>query len=255
VLLNLKSNDVGMGLTYQWQTASDVAGTWSNLSAPLVAPPYTFNAGSTTLYYRAAVACNGGTPVYTTPIQITIGGNFPAGTYTIDKTKVTDPVGTKNFNSFKDAVSAISCGIAGPVVFNVKADKYTEQIRIAAIRNSSAVNTVTFQSENGNAATTELTYNAQTVATNYTVRLDSASYIVFKNLTVSATGDTYARTFDIANLSSYDSIVGCVINSVLPEPVNYETWGADQNGTAGIFAGTNLQGGNFVIYMHQIRLT
>lgn len=247
ILLNLKSNDVGMGLTYQWQTASDVAGTWSNLSAALVAPPYTFNAGNTTLYYRAAVACNGGTPVYTTPIQITIGGNFPAGTYTIDKTKVTDPVGTKNFNSFKDAVSAISCGIEGPVVFNVKADKYTEQIRIASIRNSSAVNTVTFQSENGNATTTELTYNAQTVATNYTVRLDSASYIVFKNLTVSATGDTYARVFDIANLASYDSIVGCVINSVLPEPLNYETWGSDQNGTAGIFAGTNLQGGNFVI--------
>jgi len=247
VVLNLKNNNVGVGMTYQWQTAASVAGTWTNLSTPLVAPPYSFTSGSTTLYYRAAVACNGGTPLYTTPIQINIGGNFPAGTYTIDKTKPTDPAGTKNFNSFKDAVTAISCGIAGPVVFNVKANTYTEQVKIASILNASAVNTITFQSENGNAATTILTNNAQTVGTNYTVKLDSASYIAFKNITVTATGDTYSRVFDIANFASHDSIVGCIINSTLPEPVNYATYGADQTTTAGIFAGTNLLGGNFVI--------
>ncbi|MBV4358182.1 T9SS type B sorting domain-containing protein [Pinibacter aurantiacus] len=247
VLLNLKNNDVGSGLTYQWQTATSLAGTWSNLSTALVSPPYTFNANNATLYYRAAVACNGGTPQYTVPLQITIGGHFPGGTYTIDKTQPTDPAGTKNFNSFKDAASAISCGIDGPVVFNVKPGVYNEQIRIATIANSSAINTVTFQSENGNAASAELTYNATTVGTNYTVQLDSASYINFKNLTISSTNILYGRTFDLANMASNDSIVNCVINSMLPDPTNYATFGADQTTTAGIFAGTAITKGNFVI--------
>jgi gliding motility-associated-like protein len=247
VLLNLKNNDVGLGLTYQWQTATDVAGTWSNMSTPLTAPPYTFNAGNNSIYYRAAVACNGGTPQYTVPIQIVIGGYFPAGTYTIDQSQATDPVGTKNFNSFKDAASAISCGIAGPVVFNVVPGVYNEHIRIAAISNSSAVNTVTFQSQSGNPAGTELTYNAIDGTTNYTVQLDSASNISFKNLTVSATNQLYARAFDILNSASNDSILNCVINSVMPNATAYSTNGADQTTTAGIFAGTNLSGGKLII--------
>jgi gliding motility-associated-like protein len=247
VLLNLKNNDVGLGLTYQWQTATDVAGTWSNLSTALVSPPYNFNAGNNTVYYRAAVACNGGTPQYTVPIQITIGGYFPAGTYTIDQSRVTDPVGTKNFNSFKDAASAISCGIAGPVVFNAKPGVYNEHIRIAAIANSSSVNTVTFQSESGTAAGTELTFGSPDVNNNYTVQLDSASNVSFKNLTVSATGVLYARAIDILNTASNDSILNCVINSVLPDATYYSTFGSDQTTTAGVFAGTNYTGGNLVI--------
>jgi len=247
VLLNLKNNDVGLGLTYQWQTATNVAGTWSNLSTAMVSPPYSFNAGNNTVYYRAAVACNGGTPQYTAPIQIAIGGYFPAGTYTIDQSQVTDPVGTKNFNSFKDAASAISCGIAGPVVFNAKPGVYNEHIRIAAIANSSATNTVTFQSESGNAVGTELTFTSPDGQNNYTVQLDSASNINFKNLTVSAKGVLYARAFDILNTASNDSILNCVINSVKPDATYYSTFGSDQTTTAGIFAGTNLTGGKLVI--------
>jgi gliding motility-associated-like protein len=248
VNLNLKNNDVGLGLTYQWQTATSIAGTWSNLSTPLLSPPYTFSAGNNTVYYRAAVACNGGTPQYTVPIQIVIGGYFPAGTYTIDQSQPTDPAGTKNFNSFKDAASAIGCGIAGPVVFNVKPGVYNEQFRLAAIANSSAVNTVTFQSESGNPAGTELTYNAADVTTNYTVQLDSASNISFKNLTISATNVLNARAFDILNIASNDSILNCVINSVKPDPTYYAAATTDQQtSTAGIYAATNLTGGKLVI--------
>ncbi|MDH7461686.1 gliding motility-associated C-terminal domain-containing protein [Chitinophagaceae bacterium 26-R-25] len=245
VILNLRNNDVGLGLTYQWQTATDVAGTWSNLSTAMVAPPYTFNAGNNTIYYRAAVACNGGTPQYTAPIQIVIGGYFPAGTYTIDQTQLTDPVGTKNFNSFKDAASAISCGIAGPVVFNAKPGVYNEHIRIGAIGNSSAVNTVTFQSESGNPAGTELTFNAPDGNNNYTVQLDSASNVTFKNLTVSATNAVYARAFDLMNTASSDSIVNCVVNSVKPNAASYPS--SDQTAITGIYAGTNYTGGKLVI--------
>ncbi len=241
VLLNLKNNDIGLGLTYQWETATTLAGPWSPLSEPLQAPPYTFNIGNSDLYYRAAVSCNAGTPNYSTPVQITIGGYFPAGSYTIDKTQPTDPAGTKNFNSFEEVVTALSCGIAGPVVFNVTPGTYTEQIRIVEVPNSSAINTVTFQNQDGNPASAELTFAAN-VSRNYTVQLDSARYIIFKNMTISATDPNNGRVFDIVNTASYDSILNCVISAPVPPTAGYGL-----TTTAGIHAATILKGGNLVI--------
>jgi gliding motility-associated-like protein len=246
VQLNLKNNDVGLGLTYQWQTATTTTGTWTDLSTPLIAPPYSFTTGNDALYYRAAVSCNGGTPIYSSSIQINIGGLFPAGTYTIDKTQPSDPAGSRNFNSFKDAVAAINCGIAGAIVFNVKPDTYTEQIRIASIPNSSAINTITFQSESGTPANTVLTYDATSANTNYVVRLDSASNFIFKNLTIASTNEAYGRTFDILSIASNDSILNNVIAAPIPG-ASYADWGVDQTTSAGVHAATNFRGGNLVI--------
>lgn len=241
VMLNLKNNDIGTGLTYQWQSASDIGGTWTNISAALLAPSHTFTIGATTLYYRAAVSCNGGTPNFSTPVQINIGGYFPAGSYTIDKTQPTDPAGTKNFNSFTDVVNALSCGITGPVVFNVTPNTYTEQIRITEIPNTSAINTITFQSQNGNAASAILNF-AGTPTKNYTVQLDSARYVIFKNMTVGATDQTNGRVFDIMNTASNDSILNCIINAPVPLTNGYNTLT-----TVGVYAATSLKGGNNVI--------
>jgi gliding motility-associated-like protein len=241
VLLNLKNNDIGLGLTYQWETATSLAGTWTPLSAALQAPPYTFSIGNSSLYYRAAVACNGGTPNYSTPVQITIGGYFPAGSYTIDKTKPTDPAGTKNFNSFGEVVTALSCGIAGPVVFNVTPGTYTEQIKITEVPNTSAINTVTFQNQDGNPASAELTFAAN-VSKNYTVQLDSARHIIFRNMTISATDQTNGRVFDFVNLASHDSVLNCVIKAPVPLTAGYGS-----TTTAGIHAASILKGGHLVI--------
>ena len=247
VLLNLKNNDVGLGLTYQWESAASLTGTWTSMSAPLLAPPYTFTTGNNNLYYRAAVSCNGGTPIYSAPVQINVGGLFPAGAYTIDRTQPSDPAGTRNFNSFNDAAAALTCGIAGPVVFNVKTNTYNEQFKLGAIPNSSAINTVTFQSQSGNAADVELWFDAQSVAKNYTVQLDSASNIIFKNMTISGVNQSYSRTIDILNIASNDSVLNCVINAALPVPAYYSTFGIDQTTNAGIYAGTGLKGGGIVI--------
>jgi hypothetical protein len=61
------------------------------------------------------------------------------GAYTIGGTP-----GPNNFATFNAAISAMSCGIAGPVVFNVVAGTYNGQIDIPAITGASAVNTVRF---------------------------------------------------------------------------------------------------------------
>jgi gliding motility-associated-like protein len=247
VMLNLKNHDIGTGLTYTWESATTPGGSWTPISQALLAPPHTFTIGNSTLYYRASVSCNGGTPNYSTPVQIVIGGYFPAGAYTIDKNQPTDPSGTRNFNSFSEVVSALSCGIAGPVVFNVTPNTYTEQIRITEIPNTSAVNTITFQSQNGNAASAILSF-AGTATRNYTVQLDSARNVIFRNMTIAATDQTNGRVFDIMNTASDDSIVNCVINAPIPLTNGYNTLT-----TVGIYAATSFKGGNIVIKGNTIR--
>ncbi|BAV09119.1 CHU large protein [Filimonas lacunae] len=245
VTLNLKNYDLGAGLTFTWESSPNGTNQWTAVSGDLEYPAYTFVTGTQTLYYRCAVSCNGGTPVRSTVAQITIGASFPAGTYTIDKTQPTDPAGSKNFASFKEAVAAISCGIAGPIVFDVKAGTYAEQIRIAEIPGASATNTVTFKSVDNNPATATLQYTSTKVAENYVVRLDSARFINFKALTVASTDYTYGVVFDIVNTAGNDSILNCVINAPVAL-TKAET-------CSGIYAATGFVGGNLVIKGNTIK--
>lgn len=244
MVLNLKSNDVGLGLTYQWESTSSLTGTWASVSTALQYPAYTVKTSNTNMYYRAAVSCNGGTPLYSVPVQVTVGGVFQAGTYTIDKTKPSDPAGTKNFNSFGEAVAALSCGIGGPVVFNVKQNIYTEQFRINQIAGTSTTNTITFQSETGNAADVILQYTPASANNNYVVLLDSATHINFKNLTIRSSADAnVGRMVVLANTAADDSIVGCKFEGAnVAAIITY----MDPVNSAGVY-GTNLKGGNIVI--------
>ncbi|GAO42579.1 hypothetical protein FPE01S_01_15940 [Flavihumibacter petaseus NBRC 106054] len=243
--LNLKNNDVGMGMTYIWESAPSSTGPWTAISTALQAAPFNYVLGDQPLYYRAAVSCNGGTAVYSTAIQINVGGAFPAGTYTIDKTQPSDPSGTKNFNSFSEAVAALNCGVAGPVIFNVKENTYEEQIRIGDIRGTSAANTVTFQSESGNATGTILTFNGTDVTKNYTLRLDSASHFIFRNLTLAATSDNAGRVLEILSMSKGDSIVNNIITA--PEVTGYYDTYNNPMQSAGIIMNAKLTGGDHVI--------
>lgn len=108
------------------------------------------------------------------------------GTYTIDPAGS----GSTNFARFGAADSAmISCGISGPVVFNVAAGTYNATLDIPNITGSSATNTITFDGGNGNAATRILTA-ATTASAPFVVRFNGCSNVIFRNMTVRATGAT-----------------------------------------------------------------
>jgi pectin methylesterase-like acyl-CoA thioesterase len=70
-------------------------------------------------------------------------------------------IGTSsNFPSFKAAVDSLkSKGISGPVVFNIKNGTYNEQISIPAITGTSAIKTITFQSESNDSTKVILSYS------------------------------------------------------------------------------------------------
>jgi hypothetical protein len=87
-----------------------------------------------------------------------------------------------DFDSIGHAVdSLIVRGVSGPVLFNLRSGTYTEQVVIPQISGASASNTVTFQSESGNAEDV-LWQFAPTFTQNYLVLLDGADHVRFQNL-------------------------------------------------------------------------
>jgi gliding motility-associated-like protein len=231
--LNLTGHSPLGSLTFQWQSATTAAGPWTTISPVLYTPQFFTTVGSDTMF-RAMVICANGAPVYSNIIEIDLAPVVFAGTYTIDNSQPTTwpgPPGS-NFNTFNAAVSAMTCGITGPVIFNVRpgttAGVYNEQVSIPYIKNSSAVNTITFQSENGNAASINLTYSSSAAPTNYTLRLDSVKYVTFRNLTISATNASFGRAVELSKGASYNTLYRCIINAPVAS--------ANSNSVAGVYA-------------------
>lgn len=230
IVLNVTGHSPLGSITFQWFSSGDNGVTWDSIS-PVQYFPEFHTVTTTSTLYRAAVTCNGVT-TYTSTTQVTLNTVLLTGVYTIG-----GPAGPKNFSTFQSAVSALLCGITGPVVFDVAAGTYNEQILIPYIPNTSAINTVTFRSASGIANDVNLTH-AGTAAANYTLKLDSTKYFIFKNLTITGTDVANGRVVELANTASYDSIVNC--NIVAPAATTAT------NNVVGIYA-NNMKGRNHVI--------
>lgn len=238
ITLNLAGNSPIGTITFQWQHSSN--GTdWTNLSDVLYTPEFNTIA-TTSNQYRAAVTCNGVT-VLSTVVTVTLNPVLLEGTYTINNASPTTYVpGVQggNFNSFQAAVNALLCGITGPVAFEVADATYSEQIRIPYIPNTSVINTVTFVGISGNTAAVNLTNNSTATNSNYTLKLDSARYFIFKGMTITATNTSFGRALELAGEAAYDSILNCIITAPAVT--------SSSNNAAGLFA-IGLKGGHHVI--------
>jgi len=204
VTLSVTGFTAGAGIVYDWQSAPAATGPWTNLGVSSGAVTKTINA-TTTLYYRANAKC-GNDSAYSSAVLINAGTAFPAGTYTIDPAL---PTGGTNFQSFSAAVSAISCGVTGPVVFNVApaTTPFTEQITIPATVGASATKTVTF---NCNGDT--LTCSASGL-TPWTLGLNGADFITFNNLNVVGTNSTSALVVHLWNQADSNIFNHCTFSA------------------------------------------
>lgn len=123
--------------------------------------------------------------------------------------------GSTNFISFSLAAQSLSsCGVSGPVTFNISTGTYNEQFTFAPISGSSATNYILFKSASGVASDVNLTYNSTLSAANYTVRFLGASYIKFKNFTISATNNNFGTAINAVSGASYDSFFNLTINGL-----------------------------------------
>jgi parallel beta-helix repeat protein len=138
--------------------------------------------------------------VITVPASAQLSGTFTIGPIDAD------------YPDFSAAVADLNeSGVSGPVVFNVQAGIYTEQILITA--DGTSTNTITFQSASGNASDVVLTFGAKGAADNYVVYLWQTSYVTFQNMTFTATGTDYGYVF-LLDGALNSTIMNSVINGV-----------------------------------------
>ena len=118
----------------------------------------------------------------------------------------------KDFESFTEAIDSITeVGAIGSVTFNVSAGTYNEQIIIPAIPHVMDTITVTFQSATGDSTDVILQFEASENDNNYTVKMDSCSYITFQNMTIKALNTTYARAVEFVGGASNNIISNNVL--------------------------------------------
>jgi hypothetical protein len=100
----------------------------------------------------------------------------------------TYPIGPSGFfTTFTSAINAMfTCGISGPVVFEVADGTYTEQIVLPTISGNSATNTITFRGQSLNSTLVTLTW--PTGSASPTVRMSGADRVTFEHITIQRTG-------------------------------------------------------------------
>ncbi|SFE97086.1 gliding motility-associated C-terminal domain-containing protein [Chitinophaga sp. CF118] len=247
VKLTLQGNSTGGTQTYQWQSAKSATGPWTDFGdVQYVA--FTSTELAFDNYFRCAVTCGGNT-AYSSPAQVLTNAALAAGTYTINPAL---PAGVTNFQTFSAAVAALECGINGNITFLATAGTYNEQIRMHHIPGAAADRRVSFRSATNDAASVILTYASSDYSFNYTLQLDSASYVTYDAITIRATDPDRGRAIYLAGTTSYDSIVNCKVIAPVVASSSTDIVGIYAEGFSGgfnVIKGNTILNGGSGIYM------
>ncbi len=149
------------------------------------------------------------------------------GTYTIDAAL---PTGGTNFASFTDAIdSMLTCGITGPITFNVTpgSGPYNEQVTIPTINGMGASNPITF---NGNGDTLEFSPPA---GLKYVLKLEGAQYVTIDSLYIRSLSGLYGFGVLISNGSDNNTFQNSVVD------LSLVTSTTTTNSTAVAISGSN----------------
>jgi hypothetical protein len=156
-----------------------------------------------------------------------------------------------NYSTVVAAVSALnSNGVSGPVTFLIRNGTYTGKIQVNSISGINASRRVTFVSESNDAANVIIQNTATSSATNYVLRLNNASYITFRAVTLKNNGSSYGRVVEMKTTPSYDSIVNCVLQGPVRTSNSTNTailYATDIKGSYNVIAGNAIKNGSYGI--------
>jgi parallel beta-helix repeat protein len=162
-----------------------------------------------------------------------------------------------DFSSFSSAVTTLNNGgITGSVTFNVADGTYAEQFRIAGFPGNDCETAVIFQSASSDSSKVILESNSGSTA-NYTVMIDGASGITFKNLTIKSLNTTYGTVVDLrngarCNTFTNNALIALTTNStstarsVINSPSGSNNNHNDNNNT---IANNLIEGGAYGLYI------
>ncbi len=164
---------------------------------------------------------------------------------------------TPDYPTFGAAVSAlVGAGVSGPVIFNVRNGIYLEKIIINDIPNSSATNTVTFQSEDQDSTVVILEDSSTTTSTtNYILQLNGADWVTFKQLGFRRTGvNAYGTVINLGNFSTNNRFMNNYIEgaaattSSTNSSLIYSTTGVASNDSNTMIMNNHFVQGSYGIY-------
>ena len=244
-----------VNIDWEWNTAPQTQVAWTGNLAP----------GASENVYLGSVAYTDG-DVLTAYTGLPNGVVEPASGAGNDTTTITTITGlsgtytigaTGDFATFTDAANALNTfGVCGPVVMNVQDGTYSEQITLTEVIGMSAVNTVTFQSENNDPSLVTLEYNTLTSSDNWVVQLDGADHFHFNNITFQNTGVSFSRVFNVTGGSHYNSWTGNVIraaNLTSSTSTNFALVYSQSGGSIdsmNVFDGNTFQNGSYPMYWY-----
>lgn len=154
-----------------------------------------------------------------------------------------------DFPTVVDAADALNqYGICGPVTMNILNGTYTGQVQLNDITGSSAVNRITFQSQNGNAANVIIA--ASPAGSAHVFALSSASYITLRNVTIQSNSANEGFVLVFSGTASYDSVLNCVINASTTSTSTNTTsiYATDLDGSNNVFINNSINRGYYGIY-------
>ncbi len=199
VTLGLSGVVLAGNQTYEWESSPN--NTTYTSKGPATTSPNTTVTPAATTWYRCKVVCSGGTPAYSTPVQVTVATPLN-GVYTINNA---NPTGGTNFANFTDAVNRLNCaGVSGQVTFNVSpTTPYVETLNLGIIPGVSQANRVRF---NGNGATVQFT---NTTSARQLLTLNGSKYVTIDSIKFKALDATFGWGARIAGGAAYDTITRC----------------------------------------------
>jgi len=199
VTLGLSGITLAGNQTYEWESSPNNT-TYTSIGPATTSPNATVTPAATT-WYRCKVVCSGGTPAYSTPIQVTVATPLN-GIYTINNA---NPTGGTNFANFTDAINRLNCaGVSGQVTFNVSpTTPYGETLNFGTIPGVSQANRIRF---NGNGATVQF---ANTTSARQLLTLNGSKYVTIDSIKFKSLDATFGWGARIAGGAAYDTITRC----------------------------------------------
>lgn len=159
-----------------------------------------------------------------------------------------------DFATINNAIqSLIYCGINGAVTFNIRSGNYNEQIVLPSINGASALNSITFKSQNNDSSSVIISFNPTTTTNNYVVLLDSAKYIRFKHLTISNPNTSIGRVVELKNSASNNEFSNNVIQAALSTTSSSAgVYSYNTIDNKNLFENNVITGGYYGIYLYGV---
>ena len=148
------------------------------------------------------------TPAEASKVEKTVKAGFQ-GNYTIGASETAD------YHSFTDAVTALSEGVEGPVIFEIEDGTYTEIVNVKAIPGTSAEATVTFKSKSGdrNAVIIASEPTSMWTASDYAFQVAQTPYVTIKDMTFNLEGKNFNAGVYIDYGSHYFTLENVVMKA------------------------------------------